>query len=56
MKYQIKLVPDDQPNADGKWVDVPASPPHGMKFAAYSGLYREQIPAGFHMVAIQKID
>jgi uncharacterized protein YeaO (DUF488 family) len=56
MRYQIKLVPDNRPNADGRWVDVPVVPPHGMKFAMYSDLYRKQIPEGFHMVAIQKID
>ena len=56
MKFQIKLVPDNEPNADGKWVDVPAGPPHGMKFAEYENLYRAHIPAGFHIVAIQKID
>jgi hypothetical protein len=56
MKYQIKLVPDAQPNADGEWVDVPAGPPHGTKFREYETLYAAQIPAGFHMVAIQKVD
>ena len=56
MKYQIKIVPDNQPNADGVWVDVPEAPPHGMKFAAYSDRYRAQIPEGSHMVAIQKVD
>ena len=54
-RYQIKLVPDNDLNADGKWVDVPAGPPHGTKFSAYSDLYREQIPEGFHMVAIQTL-
>ena len=55
MKYQIKIVPDNRPNADGEWVDVPEGPPPGMKFAGYEGLYRAQIPEGFHMVAIQKV-
>jgi hypothetical protein len=56
MKYQIKLVPGNQPNADGKWVDVPVAPPVGMKFAEYENLYRAQILEGFHIVAFQKID
>ena len=56
MKYQIKLVPDNAPNDDGEWVDVPVRPPNGMKFAEYANLYAAQIPAGFHMVAIQKVD
>ena len=56
MRYQIKLVPNDQPNADGKWVDVSEYPPHGMKFAGYETLYAAEILEGFHMVAIQKID
>jgi len=56
MRYQIKLIPDARPNADGKWVDVPEAPPVGMKFAEYDNLYRAQIPEGFHMVAIQRID
>jgi hypothetical protein len=55
MKYQIKIVPNNQPNADGKWVDVPESPPRGMKFAEYENLYAAQIPEGFHMVATQTI-
>lgn len=55
MKYQIKLVPDDQSNADGEWVDVPGSPPVGMRFHEYETLYAAQIPEGFHMVAIHKI-
>jgi hypothetical protein len=56
MRYQIKIVPDNRPNADGRWVDVPEGPPHGMKFAECENLYRAQIPEGSHMVAIQKID
>jgi hypothetical protein len=55
MKYQIKIVPDDRPNADGKWVDVPTGPPHGMKFIEYEAFYAPQIPKGSHIVAIQKI-
>jgi uncharacterized protein YeaO (DUF488 family) len=55
MKYQIKLVPDNQPNADGKWVDVPECPPRGMKFGEYETFYAAHIPEGLHLVAIQTI-
>lgn len=56
MRYQIKIVPDNQPNAEGEWIEVPVAPPHGTRFRDYEDLYRAQIPVGFHIVAIQKVD
>lgn len=54
-QYQIKLVPDARPNADGEWVDVPEAPPPGAKWPEYETQYAPQIPPGYHMVAIQKV-
>jgi hypothetical protein len=55
-QYQIKLVPDSDLNAEGKWTDVPAGPPPGAQWWEYEKLYAPQIPDGFHMVAIQSVE
>jgi len=54
--YQIKLVPDSEPNHDGWWVDVNDPPPRGERsWLMTEQFYRPFIPKGYHMVAIQTL-
>jgi hypothetical protein len=53
MKYQIKIVPNATPNADGRWIDVPRAPPKTCSWIEMVQSYADCIPAGHHMVATQ---
>ena len=53
--YQIKLVPDSQPNADGHWIDVIDPPPRERDWLKTEEHYRPFVPRGYHMVAIQTV-
>lgn len=53
--YWIKVVPDDQPNADGEWVKTSqdSSVPIGL-WSEVEGQMTAFIPKGHHMVQIAK--
>jgi len=47
MKYQLKIVPDEEPNADGEWVDYA-----GSEKPTYDTVVRK----GWHVVQITAIN
>lgn len=53
IRYQIKIVPDAQPNDDGVWIDVPTKAEG--KWRDYERQYAAHIPAEHHMVAVQTL-
>lgn len=51
MQYRLKIVPDAEPNADGRWIDVTV--PHEAPRAGWNNVetfFRKHIPAGEHLV------
>lgn len=55
MKYKLKIVPDNEPNADGRWITVEtpkAAPEHGWnRIAAF---FKSHIPKGEHLVSYER--
>lgn len=52
MKTRIKIVPDDEPNAKGEWVDVDSRKITGRGWDNLVLTYADYVPAGFHIVAV----
>ena len=58
IRYQIKIVPDSAPNADGEWIDVKDPPPGvagSTRWLVTAEFYRPLVPPGYHMIAIQTV-
>lgn len=59
MKYRLKIVPDVEPNADGRWIDVTRAPdafdyiPRFGTWAAVEEYFAPNVPAGEHMVSYE---
>jgi hypothetical protein len=52
MKTRIKIVPDDDPNSPGRWVDVETRRVSVKGWDALVAAYAEFVLPGFHIVAI----
>lgn len=53
-KTRLKIVPDDDPNADGEWIEVTRRLGHSSRsWRQLEALYRDDIPEGHHMVSIE---
>jgi hypothetical protein len=50
----IKIAPAGDPNAEGEWIKIPVTLPHGMKWPAMELRIRPHIPAGYQLVAAQR--
>lgn len=58
MKYHIKLVPDSEPNADGRWITIEVAKPvnwHG-SWREAGVRFAEHIPKGEHLVQFMTAD
>lgn len=56
MQYRLKIVPDAEPNADGRWITVTvdrAAPEQGWNNVAT--FFRKHVPAGEHMVSYEQV-
>lgn len=52
--YRVKIVPNDNPNADGRWIEVCVDRIHTTRWnRAESRLYRH-IPDDHHMVSYEE--
>lgn len=51
---QIKIVPDNDMNAEGEWIEVPVSLAPRTKWLAMEAQFKTHVPAGFHIVAVQR--
>lgn len=54
MSYWIKTVPDAEPNADGRWIQVPDSRSDGpdTSWCKAEELFKPYIQEGEHIVAV----
>jgi hypothetical protein len=50
---RIKIVPDSDLNADGRWIEVPVSLAPRTRWRAMEELVKPHIPAGHHAVAVE---
>lgn len=50
---QIKIVPNDKPNDDGKWITVATRPVGTDSFARLVAFYKSSIPAGWEAVSFR---
>lgn len=50
MKLRVKIVPDDEPNADAKWITWRVSWKPGMRFFGITAT----APKGYHAVAYRR--
>lgn len=50
---RLKIVPDNEPNADGEWIECPVEVPPHTRWRHMEMLVRQAIPAGHHVVAIE---
>jgi hypothetical protein len=51
---RIKVVPNSHPNADGEWIELPIDLPNRMRWAFMEPLVRPHIPAGHHVVSLER--
>jgi len=50
---RIKIVPNDDLNADGQWIEVRVSLPPHTRWRTMEDLIKPHIPAGYHAVAVE---
>jgi hypothetical protein len=50
---RIKIVPNDDLDADGRWIEVSVSLPPHTRWRTMEDLIKPYIPAGYHAVAIE---
>lgn len=51
---RIKLVPNETPNADGEWLDIPIDLPARTRWRFYEEAVKAFVPEGFHVVAVER--
>ena len=51
---RIKIVPNATPDADGEWIDIPVDLPDRTRWIAMESRVRRYIPAGHHVVAVER--
>lgn len=49
---RIKIVPNDEPNAEGRWTHAPGDPPQTRNWCNSVDAVAEHVPAGWHVVSI----
>lgn len=49
---RVKIVPDAEPNADGRWIDLPDHAPPA-NFVRQWDLLKPYLPAGHHVVQVE---
>lgn len=55
MTTRIKIVPDSDMNAEGEWIDIPTVDlPERTRWIAMESRVRPYIPAGYHVVAVER--
>lgn len=52
MRYRIKIVPDETPNADGEWITVDAEAPRTTSWVETVTAMEPRVPKGYHIVAL----
>jgi hypothetical protein len=50
----IKIVPDNEPNAKGKWITVERRTEHFLGWTKTEELYAPDIPEGWHAVSFNR--
>jgi len=55
VRYQIKIVPNERPNDDGRWIDIPIVPPRTTRWTDLEEHMKAYVPAGHHVVAVQSV-
>jgi hypothetical protein len=52
MKYEIKLVPDNDPDADGRWIAIETGEPpsNPQTWRVMMTFFEPHVPAGQHIV------
>lgn len=57
MRYRIKIVPNDDCNGDGEWMDaeaLPMDPQPPYSWIESAERFDAVVPKGFHLVAVEK--
>lgn len=57
MPWKIKIVRDESPNEDGRWIALPekANPVFGHGWIVQENSVKEYIPKGHHMVSLERV-
>lgn len=53
-RIEIKIVPDDNPDADGEWLFVGWCKPKTLKWSGVIKEYQKYCPKGHHIVSIRR--
>ena len=51
---RIKIVPDNDMNAEGEWINVPIDFPRGVAWREMEAQMKPYAPAGFHIVGAER--
>jgi hypothetical protein len=55
MTFILKIVPDAEPNADGRWIKATKSDYRGRGWLATEMYFAPDVPPGHHLVAVDCI-